>query len=57
MKALERLETIYQVAEELGYLKSYRMGKDGVVTLELDPQAYYHPKKELQATGAEVKKG
>ena len=57
VKALERLETIYQVAKELGYLKSYRMGKDGVVTLELEPQAYYHPKKELQEAGTEGEKG
>lgn len=46
-KALPRLESIYQAAKDLGYLKGYRMGQDGVVTLELNPSGpYYRPKKD-----------
>lgn len=45
-KAVERLESIYQAAKDLGYLKSYSMGPDGIVTLELDPSGpFYQPKK------------
>lgn len=45
-KAVERLESIYQAAKDLGYLKSYSMGADGIVTLELDPSGpFYQPKK------------
>ena len=48
-KALPRLESIYQAAKDLGYLKGYRMGQDGVVTLELDPSGpFYHPKKDQE---------
>jgi hypothetical protein len=43
-KAVERLESIYQAAKELGYLKSYSMGTDGIVTLELNPSGpFYQP--------------
>ena len=41
--AVARLEQVYQVAKELGYLKSYRKGVDGVHTLELEPSKYYRP--------------
>ena len=44
--AVARLEQVYQVAKELGYLKSYRRGADGVDTLELEPSKYYRPKKK-----------
>lgn len=47
-KAVERLEQVYLVAKELGYLKSYKRGADGVDTLELEPTKYYHPVKQLQ---------
>ena len=46
--AVARLEQVYQVAKELGYLKSYSRGADGVDTLELEPTKYYHPDKQLQ---------
>ena len=47
-KAVERLDSIYQAAKDLGYLKSYSMGADGIVTLELDPSGpFYQPKKGL----------
>ncbi len=42
------LERLYQVAKELGYLKAYRRGADGVHTLELEASKYYRPEKELQ---------
>ena len=49
VKAVERLESIYQAAKDLGYLKSYSMGTDGIVTLELDPSGpFYRPKKERE---------
>lgn len=52
--ALKRMDKIYQVAKDLGYLKSYGMGADGIVTLELNPEGpYYRPKRERQA----LKKG
>lgn len=42
--AVERLERIYQAAKDLGYLKGYKMGQDGVVTLDLNPTGpYYRP--------------
>ena len=45
-KALPRLESIYQAAKDLGYLKGYSMGADGIVTLELDPSGpFYRPKR------------
>lgn len=44
--AVARLEQVYQVAKELGYLKSYRKGVDGVHTLELEPSKYYRPEKK-----------
>jgi hypothetical protein len=44
--AVARLEQVYQVAKELGYLKSYRRGADGVDTLELEPSKYYRPEKK-----------
>ncbi len=44
--AVARLEQVYQVAKELGYLKSYRRGTDGVDTLELEPSKYYRPEKK-----------
>ena len=44
--AVARLEQVYQVAKELGYLKSYRIGADGVHTLELEPSKYYRPEKK-----------
>lgn len=48
-KAVERLESIYQAAKDLGYLKSYSMGADGIVTLELDPSGpFYRPKKDQE---------
>ena len=48
-KAVERLESIYQAAKDLGYLKDYRMGLDGIVTLELDPSGpFYRPKKDQE---------
>jgi hypothetical protein len=48
-KAVERLESIYQAAKELGYLKSYSMGADGIVTLELDPSGpFYRPKRDQE---------
>lgn len=45
--AIGNLERVYQVAQELGYLKAYRR-ENGVDTLELEPSKYYRPKKELQ---------
>jgi hypothetical protein len=49
VKAVERLESIYQATKELGYLKSYSMGADGIVTLELDPSGpFYRPKKDQE---------
>lgn len=47
--AAARLEQVYQVAKELGYLKSYRRGTDGVDTLELEPSKYYRPEKKEEA--------
>ena len=45
-KAVERLASIYQASKDLRYLKSYSMGADGIVTLELDPSGpFYQPKK------------
>jgi len=50
--AVARLEQVYQVAKELGYLKSYRRGADGVDTLELDPKGpYYRPEKDALVEG------
>ena len=51
--AIARLEQVYQVAKELGYLKSYSRGADGVDTLELEPSKYYRPdtKEEAQLRG------
>lgn len=46
--ALANLERVYQVAKELGYLRSYHRGADGMDTLELEPSKYYRPEKELQ---------
>lgn len=43
--AVARLEQVYQVAKELGYLKSYR--RDNLVdVLELEPSKYYRPEKK-----------
>ena len=50
--AIANLERVYLVAKELGYLKAYRRGADGVDTLELEPSKYFRPEKELQE-GAE----
>ena len=52
---VERLDSIYQAAKDLGYLKSYSMGADGIVTLELDPSGpFYQPKKGIAPpSGAE----
>lgn len=47
--AVARLEQVYQVAKELGYLRSYRRGADGVDTLELEPSKYYRPEKKEDA--------
>jgi hypothetical protein len=48
-KAVERLDSIYQAAKDLGYLKGYKMGQDGVVTLELNPSGpFYRPKKDQE---------
>lgn len=48
-KAVERLESIYLAAKELGYLKSYSMGADGIVTLEMDPSGpFYQPRKDQE---------
>ena len=48
--ALKRMDKIYQAAKDLGYLKSYSMGTDGIVTLELNPEGpYYRPKKERKS--------
>jgi hypothetical protein len=48
-KAVERLESIYQAAKDLGYLKSYSRGADGIVTLELDPSGpFYRPRKDQE---------
>ena len=47
-KAVLRLDKLYRAAKDLGYLKSYSMGPDGVVTLELNPEGpYYYPKEKL----------
>ena len=53
-KAVERLEQVYLVAKELGYLKSYKRGADGVDTLELEPTKYYHPEKQLQEVSTQA---
>lgn len=48
-KAVERLDSIYQAAKNLGYLKGYSMGTDGIVTLQLDPSGpFYRPKKDQE---------
>ena len=46
--AVARLEKVYQVAKELGYLKSYKRGEDGIDTLELEPSKYFHPEREIK---------
>jgi len=46
--AIANLERVYQVAKELGYLRAYSRGEDGVDTLELEPSKYYRPAKDLQ---------
>ena len=57
-KAVERLKSIYQAAKDLGYLKSYGMGQDGVVTLELDPSGpFFRPKKDQERLLGEGEKG
>lgn len=58
-KAVERLDSIYQAAMDLGYLKSYSMGQgDGVVTLELDPSGpFFRPKKDQERLLGEGEKG
>ena len=44
--AIANLEQVYQVAQELGYLRSYSR-ENGVDTLELEPSKYYRPEKAL----------
>ena len=57
-KAVERLDSIYQAAKVLGYLKGYSMGPDGVVTLELDPSGpFFRPKKDQERLLGEGEKG
>jgi hypothetical protein len=46
--AIANLERVYQVAKELGYLRAYSRGEDGVDTLELDPRKYFRPAGEPQ---------
>ena len=54
--AVARLEQVYQVAKELGYLKSYRMD-NGVDVLELEPSKYYRPEKEKKEEEEEAQLG
>ena len=46
--AVARLEQVYQVAKEMGYLKSYHRGADGVDTLKLEPSKYFRPKGDTE---------
>lgn len=54
--AVARLEQVYQVAKELGYLKSYRRD-NGVDVLELEPSKYYRPEKEKKEEEEEAQLG
>ena len=57
-KAVERLDSIYQAAKVLGYLNSYSMGKDGIVTLELDPAGpFFRSKKDQERLLGKGEKG
>ena len=47
-KAVERLDRVYQVAKELGWLRSYSRGQDGTDTLELEPSKYYRPEEDQE---------
>ena len=58
VKCLERLDRIYQAAKDLGYLKSYSTGADGITTLELAPSGpFFRPKKDQERLLGEGEKG
>ena len=46
--AQANLERVYQVAKELGYLRTYHRGADGIDILELEPSKYYRPEKDQE---------
>ena len=46
-RAIANLEQVYQIAKELGYLKSYSR-ENGIDTLELDPSGEYFKTKEAE---------
>ena len=56
-KAVERLDRVYQVAKELGWLRSYSRGLDGIDILELEPSKYYRPEEDQEQLLGEGEEG